>query len=86
MTIRRLGEELGIGSATLYWHVSGKDELFELVYERIMGEIELPAHLVLAHVIGEPRRPQRALDLAFLRGAGARRDQPVGFDGHPGIL
>jgi AcrR family transcriptional regulator len=42
LTIRRLGEELGTGSATLYWHIAGKDELVELVYDRIMGEIELP--------------------------------------------
>jgi AcrR family transcriptional regulator len=42
VTVRRLGEELGTGSATLYWHIANKDELFELVYDRIMGEIELP--------------------------------------------
>jgi AcrR family transcriptional regulator len=42
LTIRRLGQELGTGSASLYWHIAGKDELCELVYDRIMGEIELP--------------------------------------------
>ncbi|MGH9049246.1 MAG: TetR/AcrR family transcriptional regulator [Acidimicrobiia bacterium] len=42
LTIRRLGHELGTGSASLYWHIAGKDELCELVYDRIMGEIELP--------------------------------------------
>ncbi len=42
LTIRRLGQELGTGAATLYWHIAGKDELCELVYDRIMGEIELP--------------------------------------------
>jgi AcrR family transcriptional regulator len=42
LTIRRLGQELGTGSATLYWHIAGKGELCELVYDRIMGEIELP--------------------------------------------
>jgi AcrR family transcriptional regulator len=42
LTIRRLGQELDTGSATLYWHISGKDELGELVHDRIMGEIELP--------------------------------------------
>ena len=41
LTIRRLGQELDTGSATLYWHIAGKDELCELVYDRIMGEIEL---------------------------------------------
>ena len=42
LTVRRLGQELGTGSASLYWHISGKDELGELVYDRIMGEIHLP--------------------------------------------
>src|SRR6266511_2359737 len=42
LTIRRLGQELGTGSASLYWHIAGKDELCELVYDRIMGEIKLP--------------------------------------------
>jgi AcrR family transcriptional regulator len=42
LTVRRLGEELGTGSATLYWHIGSKDELAELVYDHVMGEIELP--------------------------------------------
>ena len=42
LTLRRLGQELDTGAATLYWHISGKDELAELVYDRIMGEIDLP--------------------------------------------
>jgi len=42
LTIRRLGQELDTGSASLYWHIAGKDQLYELVYDRIMGEIELP--------------------------------------------
>jgi len=43
LTIRRLGEELGSGAASIYWHVAGKQELAELVYDRILGEIDLPA-------------------------------------------
>jgi AcrR family transcriptional regulator len=42
LTIRRLGEALGTGAATLYWHIRGKEELGELVYDRIMGELVLP--------------------------------------------
>jgi AcrR family transcriptional regulator len=42
LTIRRLGQELGTGAATLYWHISGKDELGELIYDRIMGELVVP--------------------------------------------
>ena len=42
LTVRRLGEELGTGSATLYWHIGSKDELAELVYDHVMGDIVLP--------------------------------------------
>jgi len=42
LTVRRLAEELGTGSATLYWHISGKDELGELVYDHVMGEVDVP--------------------------------------------
>jgi AcrR family transcriptional regulator len=42
LTVRRLGEELGTGSATLYWHIGSKDELGELVYDHVMGEVNLP--------------------------------------------
>jgi AcrR family transcriptional regulator len=42
LTVRRLGDELNTGSATIYWYVSGKDELSELVYDHVMGGIALP--------------------------------------------
>jgi AcrR family transcriptional regulator len=42
LTVRRLGQALDTGSATLYWYVRGKDELAELVYDHVMGEVELP--------------------------------------------
>src|SRR5262249_12422691 len=35
-------EELNTGAASLYAYVSNKDELLELVYERILAEIEVP--------------------------------------------
>ena len=41
--MRRVAEELGTGAASLYAHVANKDELLELVHDRIMGEIEVPA-------------------------------------------
>ncbi|MCL2585253.1 MAG: TetR/AcrR family transcriptional regulator [Streptosporangiales bacterium] len=42
LSMRRLGEELGVGAASIYWHVRNKDELLQLVFERIMEEAELP--------------------------------------------
>lgn len=42
VSMRRIAEELGTGPATLYWHVRNKDELFDLVLERVIGEIDPP--------------------------------------------
>jgi AcrR family transcriptional regulator len=42
LTVRRLGEALNTGSASLYWHIGSKEELGELVYDHVMGEVVLP--------------------------------------------
>ena len=42
LSMRRVGEELGAGAASIYWHVRNKDELLQLVFERVMDEAELP--------------------------------------------
>ncbi|GJF31733.1 transcriptional regulator [Kitasatospora sp. NE20-6] len=44
VTMRRVAQELGTGPASLYAHVSNKDELLELMLEEISGEITLPDH------------------------------------------
>jgi AcrR family transcriptional regulator len=38
LSMRRLGQELGAGATSLYWHVKNKDELLDLVLDRIIGE------------------------------------------------
>ncbi|HEX7099263.1 MAG TPA: TetR/AcrR family transcriptional regulator [Acidimicrobiia bacterium] len=42
LSMRRIAEELDTGAASLYAHVSGKEELLDLVLDRVIGEIELP--------------------------------------------
>ena len=42
LSMRRLGEELGVGAASLYWHVGSKDGLLDLVLDEIIGEVEVP--------------------------------------------
>jgi AcrR family transcriptional regulator len=42
LSMRRVAEELGAGVASLYWHVRNKDELLQLLSERLAAEIELP--------------------------------------------
>jgi AcrR family transcriptional regulator len=43
LTMRRLAEQLGTGSTTLYWHVETKDDVLDLAYDSIVGEIPLPS-------------------------------------------
>jgi AcrR family transcriptional regulator len=40
--MRRVAQELGTGPASLYAHVSGKEELRELMLDRVAAEIRLP--------------------------------------------
>src|SRR5215470_690381 len=42
VSMRRVAEELGTGPASLYAHVANKDELLELVHDRVLGEVEVP--------------------------------------------
>ncbi len=42
VTTRRVAEDLGTGSASLYAHVASRDELIELMVDRIAAEIEVP--------------------------------------------
>jgi AcrR family transcriptional regulator len=38
LSMRKLGQELGAGAASLYWHVGNKEELLSLVLDKIVGE------------------------------------------------
>jgi AcrR family transcriptional regulator len=42
LSMRRVAEELGTGPASLYWHVANKDDLINLLVDRVASEIELP--------------------------------------------
>ena len=35
LSMRKVGEELGTGAASLYWHVRNKEELLQLVFEAV---------------------------------------------------
>ena len=39
LSMRRLGAELGAGATSVYWHVRSKDELLDLLVDRVIGEI-----------------------------------------------
>jgi AcrR family transcriptional regulator len=42
LSMRLVAAELRTGPASLYWHVRNKDELLQLLFERLNDEIELP--------------------------------------------
>ncbi|MCK2217306.1 TetR/AcrR family transcriptional regulator C-terminal domain-containing protein [Actinomadura sp. ATCC 31491] len=42
LSMRRVAQELDTGPASLYAHVANKEELLELIYDRVLGEIHLP--------------------------------------------
>jgi AcrR family transcriptional regulator len=41
VTMRRLATGLGVGAMTLYTHVPGKNELVDLMYDAVLGEVYL---------------------------------------------
>jgi AcrR family transcriptional regulator len=42
LSMRRVAHQLGTGAASLYAHVSGRDELLELVFDELVGQVPLP--------------------------------------------
>jgi AcrR family transcriptional regulator len=42
LSMRRVAERLHTGAASLYSHVSGREELLELVYDELVGRVRLP--------------------------------------------
>ncbi|MGQ4614714.1 TetR/AcrR family transcriptional regulator C-terminal domain-containing protein [Nocardia sp. R7R-8] len=42
LSMRKLGAKLGAGATSLYWHVSNKDELLELVLDEFWGLVRIP--------------------------------------------
>ncbi|WP_018352387.1 TetR/AcrR family transcriptional regulator [Longispora albida] len=57
LSMRNLGARLGVGATSLYTHVANKDELMELVVDRVYGEIADPD----TGQPGEWRAPARKL-------------------------
>jgi AcrR family transcriptional regulator len=42
LTMRRLAERLGVTSTALYWHVRTKDDVLDLAFDQIFGEVTIP--------------------------------------------
>jgi AcrR family transcriptional regulator len=91
LTVRRLAEELGTGSASLYRHVASREELLVLMVDQVIGEVDLPGDDVpgregveqLAHelrrVLLDHAQLLPALTAAPLLGPNAVRGVEVGL-------
>ncbi|HEX6684319.1 MAG TPA: TetR/AcrR family transcriptional regulator C-terminal domain-containing protein [Candidatus Limnocylindrales bacterium] len=42
LSMRQLGSHLNCGATTLYWHVANKEELLDLTFDEVMGELSGP--------------------------------------------
>jgi AcrR family transcriptional regulator len=42
LTVRRIADQLGTGSATLYRHVTSREELLELLVDHVIGDVRRP--------------------------------------------
>jgi TetR/AcrR family transcriptional regulator, tetracycline repressor protein len=42
LSMRRIAQELGCGVGAIYWHVENKEQLIQLVFDRVIGEFPLP--------------------------------------------
>ena len=42
LTVRALAQELGFGTMTLYWYVQNKDEVLDLVSDRLVAGVVIP--------------------------------------------
>ena len=42
VTMRRLGQELGVEAMSLYNHVANKDDLLDGIVDLVLGDIEIP--------------------------------------------
>lgn len=42
VSTRRIAAQLGSGATSMYWHVPSKADLYELMFDAVVGEIELP--------------------------------------------
>ncbi len=42
LSMRKVAQRLDTGAASLYAYVSGKDELLELVFDELVGQVDAP--------------------------------------------
>jgi AcrR family transcriptional regulator len=69
-SMRRLADELGVGAGAIYWHVENKEQLLQLVFDRVIADLPMPEP--------EPERWREQIKQAA-------RDERAMMTRHPGI-
>ena len=72
LSMRRLGETLGVEAMSLYNHVANKEDLLDGMVDVVFGEIDLPA-------AGEPWRPAMRRRAVSMRAALTRHRWAIGL-------
>jgi len=60
LSVRRLADALGVSPMSIYWHVTDKAELFRLIGEAVLDEVEIP------HTRGDWREQLRDVHRSML--------------------
>jgi AcrR family transcriptional regulator len=76
LTMRRLAERLGVTSTALYWHVRTRDDVLDLAFDQIFGEVAIP-------VAGDDWREEVRELAAGWRAAMLRHPWSPGLVGRP---
>src|SRR5258705_12007596 len=66
LSMRKLGQELGVEAMAVYYHFANKDEVLDGIVDLVWAEIDVP-------VAGEDWRTARGRRARSARGAPARR-------------
>jgi AcrR family transcriptional regulator len=69
-SMRRLADELGVGAGAIYWHVENKEQLLQLVFDRVIADLSMPEP--------DPKRWREQIKEAA-------RDEREMMTRHPGI-
>ena len=86
LTMRTVAHSIGTGAASLYAHVASKEELLELVVERVIAEVQMPGEPHPERWQEQLKECARAIRAVFSRHRDLRRGDLVGVVLDPSSL
>ena len=81
LSMRKLGQELGVEAMALYYHFANKDEIVDGIVDLVFGEIELP----VAGADWKAAMRRRAISLRDVLAAPSLGDRPDGVAAEPRV-